>query len=293
MLALSMPLQTDVFPTPRSLWWLVTRRMRLDWNAQDERGIKTLSSNVKDVRVKNTIARLSLLLKEHQVDFVCLAGYMRCSRRYFIEAFRNRILNIHPSLLPAFPGLDAQRQAIEHGVKWTGCTVHFVDETLDGGPIIAQKIVRCLTTTRKKPCPRAYSNRNTSFTPRRVALVVSGKYEIVGRRVLPKCSQRQLCRPFPIYDLRFTIYDESMNVDEQLSILRKGTTEIIRGRRACARNWKDRRRPASRFASNSAWIRQRPDIHLGHTVVIRKLRAFQELGPHRHFSDRRFHGTDR
>jgi phosphoribosylglycinamide formyltransferase-1 len=81
------------------------------------------------------------LLREHQVDLICLAGYMRLLSPCFIEAFRGKILNIHPSLLPDFPGLDAQRQALEHGVKMSGCTVHFVDETLDGGPIIAQRAV--------------------------------------------------------------------------------------------------------------------------------------------------------
>ena len=84
------------------------------------------------------------VLQQHRVDLVCLAGYMRLLSPCFIEAFRNRILNIHPSLLPAFPGLDAQRQALEHGVKVSGCTVHFVDETLDGGPIIAQRAVPVL-----------------------------------------------------------------------------------------------------------------------------------------------------
>jgi phosphoribosylglycinamide formyltransferase-1 len=81
------------------------------------------------------------VLREYQVDLVCLAGYMRLLSPCFIEAFQMRILNIHPSLLPAFPGLDAQRQAFEHGVKVTGCTVHYVDQTLDGGPIIAQRAV--------------------------------------------------------------------------------------------------------------------------------------------------------
>lgn len=80
-------------------------------------------------------------LREHQVDLVCLAGYMRLLSPCFVEAFRGRVLNIHPSLLPSFPGLDAQRQALEHGVKVSGCTVHFVDETLDGGPIIMQRAV--------------------------------------------------------------------------------------------------------------------------------------------------------
>ena len=80
-------------------------------------------------------------LNEQRIDLVCLAGYMRVLSDIFIDAYRGRILNIHPSLLPSFPGLDAQRQALEHGVKFTGCTVHFVDETLDGGPIIAQRVI--------------------------------------------------------------------------------------------------------------------------------------------------------
>jgi phosphoribosylglycinamide formyltransferase 1 len=81
------------------------------------------------------------ILRDRQVDLVCLAGYMRLLSPCFVEAFKGRILNIHPSLLPAFPGLDAQRQALEHGMKVSGCTVHFVDETLDGGPIILQRAV--------------------------------------------------------------------------------------------------------------------------------------------------------
>jgi phosphoribosylglycinamide formyltransferase 1 len=80
-------------------------------------------------------------LRERQIDLICLAGYMRILSRDFIEAYRGRILNIHPSLLPSFTGLGAQKQALEHGVKVAGCTVHFVDETLDGGPIIAQRVV--------------------------------------------------------------------------------------------------------------------------------------------------------
>lgn len=80
-------------------------------------------------------------LRERNVDLVCLAGYMRILSNEFIEAYRGRILNIHPSLLPSFPGLEPQKQALEHGAKTSGCTVHYVDETLDGGPIIAQREV--------------------------------------------------------------------------------------------------------------------------------------------------------
>lgn len=125
-------------------------------------------------------------LKEHAVDLVCLAGYMRVLSSSFLEAFRGAILNIHPSLLPAFPGLNAQLQAIEHGVKFTGCTVHFVDETLDGGPIIVQKIVPVLDDDTEQTLSERILAEEHKLYPAAVALVASGKYEVVGRRVLLK-----------------------------------------------------------------------------------------------------------
>ena len=106
-----------------------------------ERGIETLVIERRGRPRAEHDREVVEALRERRIDLVCLAGYMRVLSSEFIEAFRGRILNIHPSLLPAFPGLDAQKQAIEHGVKWTGCTVHFVDETLDGGRIIAQRAV--------------------------------------------------------------------------------------------------------------------------------------------------------
>lgn len=106
-----------------------------------ERGIETLAIERRGRNREEHEREIIDALRERHVDLVCLAGYMRLLSPCFIEAFRGRILNIHPSLLPAFPGLDAQRQALEHGVKISGCTVHFVDETLDGGPIIAQRTV--------------------------------------------------------------------------------------------------------------------------------------------------------
>jgi phosphoribosylglycinamide formyltransferase 1 len=106
-----------------------------------ERGIETLVITRRGRARAEHDGELISALRERKVDLVCLAGYLRILSSEFIEAFRGRILNIHPSLLPSFPGLDAQGQAISHGVKWTGCTVHFVDETLDGGPIIAQRAV--------------------------------------------------------------------------------------------------------------------------------------------------------
>jgi len=126
------------------------------------------------------------VLKSHQVDFVCLAGYMRVLSAYFLEEFRDRILNIHPSLLPAFPGLNAQLQAIEHGVKFTGCTVHFVDETLDGGPILAQRAIPVHEDDTEESLSARILEQEHQLYPEAVAFVVSGNYELSGRRVLRK-----------------------------------------------------------------------------------------------------------
>ena len=127
-------------------------------------------------------------LREHGVDWVCLAGYMRLLSAAFIEAYRQRILNIHPSLLPSFPGLEPQRQAIDHGVKWTGCTVHFVDETLDGGPIIAQTPVAIAEGDTPETLAARILVEEHKLYAEAVALVVSGEYEMVGRRVSKRSS---------------------------------------------------------------------------------------------------------
>jgi phosphoribosylglycinamide formyltransferase-1 len=108
------------------------------------RGLKTLVFLRLDRKREEHERQIVSVLREERVDLVCLAGYMRVLSPYFVDAFKNRILNIHPSLLPLFPGLDAQRQALEHGATESGCTVHFVDNTLDGGPIIAQRTVPVL-----------------------------------------------------------------------------------------------------------------------------------------------------
>jgi len=122
-------------------------------------------------------------LQAHEIELVCLAGFMRLLSPAFIEVFRGRILNIHPSLLPAFPGLDAQRQAITHGVKVSGCTVHFVDETLDGGPIITQRVVPVLDDdTPDTLAARIIIEEHQAYAEA-VAMVVNGNYEIEGRRV--------------------------------------------------------------------------------------------------------------
>ena len=106
-----------------------------------KRGIETLVIERRGRTREEHDREIVEALRARNIDLICLAGYMRILSRGFIDAYRGCILNIHPSLLPSFPGLDAQKQALEHGVKLTGCTVHFVDETLDGGPIISQRVV--------------------------------------------------------------------------------------------------------------------------------------------------------
>jgi len=130
-------------------------------------------------------------LNEARVDLVCLAGFMRLLSPYFVAAFRGRILNIHPSLLPSFPGLESQRQALDYGVKFTGCTVHFVDENLDAGPIIKQAIVPIEPgDTEETLAARILSEEHRIYTEA-VRLVLSGKFRIEGRRVLPTAEETQ------------------------------------------------------------------------------------------------------
>ena len=130
-------------------------------------------------------------LNEARVDLVCLAGFMRLLSPYFVAAFRGRILNIHPSLLPSFPGLESQRQALDYGVKFTGCTVHFVDENLDAGPIVKQAIVPIEPgDTDETLAARILSEEHRIYTEA-VRLVLSGKFRIEGRRVLPTAEETQ------------------------------------------------------------------------------------------------------
>ncbi|MGI8996295.1 MAG: phosphoribosylglycinamide formyltransferase [Pyrinomonadaceae bacterium] len=127
-------------------------------------------------------------LQARGVELVCLAGFMRLLSPAFVAQYCGRILNIHPSLLPAFPGLDAQQQTLTHGVKWSGCTVHFVDDTLDGGPIITQRIVPVHDDdTAETLSARILAEEHQAY-PEAVALVISGAYAIVGRRIVRRIS---------------------------------------------------------------------------------------------------------
>ncbi len=125
-------------------------------------------------------------LRERNVDLVCLAGYMRLLSPYFVKAFPQRILNSHPSLLPAFPGLESQRQALEHGAKFSGCTVHFVDENLDAGPIISQAVVPIEDSDTPDTLAERILREEHRIYSEAVRIVLEGRYRIEGRRVLVK-----------------------------------------------------------------------------------------------------------
>ena len=123
-------------------------------------------------------------LQEYKVDLICLAGYMRLLSPYFVAAFPQRILNIHPSLLPSFPGLESQKQALEYGVKFAGCTVHFVDENLDAGPIILQAVVPVQDGDDEHALSERILKEEHRIYSEAVKIILEGKYKIVGRRVL-------------------------------------------------------------------------------------------------------------
>jgi phosphoribosylglycinamide formyltransferase 1 len=123
-------------------------------------------------------------LQEKRVDLVCLAGYMRLLSPQFVAAFHNRILNIHPSLLPAFPGMEAQRQALEHGAKFSGSTVHFVDENLDAGPIVLQACVPIEDSDTPETLSERILREEHRIYAEAVRIVLEGRFRIEGRRVL-------------------------------------------------------------------------------------------------------------
>jgi phosphoribosylglycinamide formyltransferase 1 len=152
--------------------------------AARERGLNAIAIEAKGRRRAEHDAEIVAALHEHQVDLVCLAGYMRLLSPGFIQAFPERILNIHPSLLPAFPGLDAQTQAFDYGVQVAGCTVHFVDEQLDHGVIVLQRTVPVLEGDDAHTLADRILEQEHIAYAEAITRVVSGKYEVVGRRYL-------------------------------------------------------------------------------------------------------------
>jgi len=129
-------------------------------------------------------------LQNHKVDLVCLAGYMRLLSPWFVKQFPHRILNIHPSLLPAFPGLEAQEQAFAYGVKVAGCTVHFVDEELDHGPIIVQKAISVLDNDDEKTLAARILEQEHIAYSEAINLVLHGAYDLIGRKLAVKSMQK-------------------------------------------------------------------------------------------------------
>lgn len=153
--------------------------------AARERGVPTAVVDHREVKPRRAHEeRVIGVLREHRVELVCLAGYMRLLSPLMVEAFRGRMLNIHPSLLPAFPGLHAQRQALEHGVKLSGCTVHLVDEETDHGPILLQAAVPVLDDDTEDSLSARILEQEHLLYPRAVALFVEGRLQVAGRRVV-------------------------------------------------------------------------------------------------------------
>ena len=148
------------------------------------RGIRTYVIPSKGLERETYDRQVAAVLEEHKIDLICLAGYMRLLSPYFVAKFPNRVLNIHPSLLPSFPGLESQRQALEYGVKVAGCTVHFVDENLDAGPIILQSVVPVKDDDTEESLNARILKEEHRIYSEAVRIVLEGKYKIVGRRVL-------------------------------------------------------------------------------------------------------------
>jgi phosphoribosylglycinamide formyltransferase 1 len=149
-----------------------------------KRGLDVLVIPSKGKERESHDREIVAALKEHHVDLICLAGYMRLLSPWFVRQFPRRILNIHPSLLPAFPGLEAQEQAFAYGVKVSGCTVHFVDEELDHGPIIVQKAVAVLDSDDEHTLAERILEQEHIAYSEAIRIVLEGKFEISGRRTV-------------------------------------------------------------------------------------------------------------
>jgi phosphoribosylglycinamide formyltransferase 1 len=149
-----------------------------------QRGLNAVVLESKGVPREEHDRRMGDALEQAGVDFVVLAGYMRLLSASFIQHFPQRIVNIHPSLLPAFPGLDAQKQAFDYGVKFAGCTVHFVDEQLDHGAIIVQRAIPVLPTDDEHSLAARILDQEHIAYSEALGILCSGKYRVEGRRVV-------------------------------------------------------------------------------------------------------------
>ena len=150
------------------------------------RGITARAVPSKGLQREEYDRQVVAILQEYKVDLICLAGYMRLLSPYFVAAFPQRILNIHPSLLPSFPGLESQKQALDYGVKFAGCTVHFVDENLDAGPIVLQATVPVHDEDDEHSLSERILREEHRIYTEAVKIILGGQFIIVGRRVLAK-----------------------------------------------------------------------------------------------------------
>jgi phosphoribosylglycinamide formyltransferase 1 len=148
------------------------------------RGLDTVHIDPRGLKREDFDRQMVSVLQQKEVDLVCLAGFMRLLSPAFVQAFPKRILNIHPSLLPAFPGLEAQKKALEYGVKVTGCTVHFVDEGLDSGPIIRQAAVPVLDDDTEDSLSARILEQEHRIYSEAIQLVLDSGIKLRGRRVL-------------------------------------------------------------------------------------------------------------
>jgi len=147
-------------------------------------GIDAVFINPKDYKDKNTCElEIVKVLKKHNVELVCLAGYMRIIGEVLLSSYSGRIMNIHPALLPSFPGLNAQKQAVEHGVKISGATVHFVDSGCDTGPIILQSAVSVLDNDTEETLAERILAQEHKIYPQAIRLFAEGKLKVEGRKV--------------------------------------------------------------------------------------------------------------
>jgi len=150
----------------------------------NENSIDTVYLNIKDFSSRDEFDKaITEELKRREIDLVCLAGYMKIVGQPILNAFKNKIINIHPALLPSFPGLDAQKQAIEYGVRYSGCTVHFVDEGVDSGPIILQQVVPVEQNDTEESLAEKILKEEHKLYSKAIDLISKGKVRIEGRKV--------------------------------------------------------------------------------------------------------------
>src|SRR5687768_18470621 len=183
MVALADAIQNGTIPNTEIALVISDQPDAKGLHAARERSLKTLVIERRGRKREEHDREIVSVLREERVDLVCLAGYMRVLSPFFVNSFAERILNIHPSLLPLFPGLDAQRQALDHGAKVSGCTVHFVDEGLDAGPIVMQSAVPVFDDDSVESLSARILVEEHRIYSKALEIVLSGAYRIEGRRV--------------------------------------------------------------------------------------------------------------